>query len=412
MRGIVTGCALLTVVLGATTAFAGGDPNYVISFSSASGSPGDAISSTTFLDSSAGAPVQGWSFGVCHDSAILTIDGVVLGSTAATVNGGAAPGFVSLQTYPGGATCGLVINLFGSFTLPPSAAAQLLVLNYTIDGVSDTTLNMCNSLGTPPVASVVVVGGASIPPTSTAGLIDVIDPNQLVASSATGLLGSTVDSTVSLNSVTLAPADGAQVALTYDAGVTGVSSVSNTVGAEFFDVQPGPAGQLVVGLVMDTTDPLTSQIPGGATTALFTVTWDGLSVGVSSVAFADGIGSPPIDNAVLIGQDPPYQPSLINGAITIVNFNPFLRSDCNNDALVNIADGVYGLNYLFQSGPVPVCDDACDSNDDGSIDASDMIYIFNYQFLEGPAPQAPFPVADLDPTTGDGLGCNGDADDL
>ncbi|NCG13106.1 MAG: hypothetical protein GWP38_07160, partial [Planctomycetia bacterium] len=54
----------------------------------------------------------------------------------------------------------------------------------------------------------------------------------------------------------------------------------------------------------------------------------------------------------------------------------------------------------------------CDSNDDGSIDAADMIYIFNYRFLEGPAPLAPFPAADLDPTPGDGLGCDGDADDL
>jgi hypothetical protein len=95
-----------------------------------------------------------------------------------------------------------------------------------------------------------------------------------------------------------------------------------------------------------------------------------------------------------------------------VNFNEFLRSDCNNDTIVNIADGVYGLNYLFQSGPDPFCDDACDSNDDGLIDASDMIYIFNYQFIEGPAPQPPFPVADLDPTPGDGLGCNGDADNI
>ena len=95
-----------------------------------------------------------------------------------------------------------------------------------------------------------------------------------------------------------------------------------------------------------------------------------------------------------------------------MDYKEFIRSDCNNDNLVNIADGVYGLNYLFQGGPAPTCDDACDSNDDATIDAADMIYIFNYQFLDGPAPTAPFPAAGLDPSIGDGLGCDGDADDL
>ena len=98
-------------------------------------------------------------------------------------------------------------------------------------------------------------------------------------------------------------------------------------------------------------------------------------------------------------------------AVSIVEPN-FRRGDCGGDGSVGIADAILQLAILFGPAVPLVCADACDSNDDGSIDASDMIYIFNYQFLEGPAPQAPFPVADLDPTTGDGLGCNGDADDL
>lgn len=412
MRGFVTGGAILTVLLCATTAFAGGNPNYILSLSDAGGSTGDSISTTATLNSAAGGNVQGWSFGICHDSSILQVDGVSLGATAATVKNGGAPDFAELATYTGGATCGVVICFIGCSPMLPNPAASLLVVDYTITGVTDTTLNVCSSLGTPPVSSVVVVGGSSIVPETVAGLVDVIDPNQLVASSATGLLGGTVASTISLNNVTLAPVDAVQVAVTYDAGITGVNSVANTVGAEFFDVQPGPAGQLVAGLIMDTSDPITNQIPAGASTVLFTVTWDGLAVGDSNVTFVDGIGSPAVNNGLVIGQDPLYQPSLVDGIVTVVNFNPFLRSDCNDDAIVNIADGVYGLNFLFQGGPAPNCDDACDSNDDASIDASDMIYIFNYQFIDGPAPQAPFPVADLDPTPGDGLGCNGDADDL
>lgn len=409
MRGLVTGCAILMVVLCATTTFAQ-DPNYVLSFSDASGSTGDTIHSIGTLDSSTGGNVQGWSFGACNDPAILTSLDIDLTPAASELNGGPGTmlGFASLQVHAGGATCGVVIDLFGVEVLEPGVL-DLVEIDYEIIGTTDTTIDACSTLGTPPVATVVVVLGASIPPVTDSAFIDVIDPNELVASSATGLLGGQVDSTVSLNSVTLAPIDAAQVSLSYDPGIVGVATVANTVGAEFFDVQPGPAGQLVVGLVRDTSDPITDTIPGGV---LFTVTWDGLAVGTSAVSFVDGLGSPPIDNAVIIGQNPPYQPTLIDGAITIVNFNPFVRSDCNSDAIVNIADGVYALNFLFQGGPDPVCDDSCDSNDDGSIDAADAIYIFNYQFLEGPAPQAPFPAADLDPTPGDGLGCNGDADDI
>ena len=167
-----------------------------------------------------------------------------------------------------------------------------------------------------------------------------------------------------------------------------------------------------MGGLADITPPLDGLIPSGAETDLFTVTWNTDAEGTSAMTFPASAGSPSQDLLFVAGQSSLENPTLIDGSLTVVNFNQFLRSDCNNDGTVNIADGVYGINYLFQGGADPVCDDACDSNDDGAIDAADMIYIFNYRFLEGPAPLAPFPSADLDPTPGDGLGCDGDADDL
>ena len=72
---------------------------------------------------------------------------------------------------------------------------------------------------------------------------------------------------------------------------------------------------------------------------------------------------------------------------------PFLRGDTNADAQLNIADGVWLLNDLFQGGPstIGLCFAANDVNSDGSIDAADAVYVFNYQFLNGPPPAAPSP---------------------
>ena len=154
------------------------------------------------------------------------------------------------------------------------------------------------------------------------------------------------------------------------------------------------------------------MIPAASTTALFTVGWQTMAEGSMANDFVDGQGTPAQDNAVWAGQAFIDQPTLVGGTLSVVNFNPFTRGDCNSDTVVNIADGVYLINKIYQGGPTPICWDACDLNDDGFPDISDAIYCFNYRFLDGAAPLAPFPGAGLDPTTGDDLGCNGDADDL
>ena len=83
-----------------------------------------------------------------------------------------------------------------------------------------------------------------------------------------------------------------------------------------------------------------------------------------------------------------FQPGVIE---LVPVYPPFVRGDCNGDGNHDIADGVFLLNYLFQDGPTPGCQAACDANGDGMTDSSDAIYIFNYRFLDGPPPPAPFP---------------------
>lgn len=74
--------------------------------------------------------------------------------------------------------------------------------------------------------------------------------------------------------------------------------------------------------------------------------------------------------------------------------NGFVRGDCNNDAAINIADGIFAVQTLFPVDPSQTesCSDACDANDDGSFDSADAITILNLLFapsintLAGPYP--------------------------
>ena len=70
----------------------------------------------------------------------------------------------------------------------------------------------------------------------------------------------------------------------------------------------------------------------------------------------------------------------------------FRRGDCNADAMINIADGVFILNQLFGQPPPPrICEDACDINGDRMKNIADAIYLFNFLFVMGPEPPPPWP---------------------
>ena len=83
--------------------------------------------------------------------------------------------------------------------------------------------------------------------------------------------------------------------------------------------------------------------------------------------------------------------------------NQFVRGDDNGDGLLNVADPVFNLTYLFSDGP-SFCLAAQDTNDEGQVNIADPIYHLTYQFSMGAPPPAPFPDCGLDPTA-DLLGC-------
>jgi hypothetical protein len=64
----------------------------------------------------------------------------------------------------------------------------------------------------------------------------------------------------------------------------------------------------------------------------------------------------------------------------------FVRGDANRDGVINAADVVYLINYLYIHGPAPTPLAAGDVNCDGTINAADVVYLINYLYIHGPAP--------------------------
>ncbi len=65
----------------------------------------------------------------------------------------------------------------------------------------------------------------------------------------------------------------------------------------------------------------------------------------------------------------------------------FMRGDANGDEVIDLADAVFLLNYLFKHGMVPDPYDAGDANSDGQIDLADVVFILNYLFKGGTPPE-------------------------
>ncbi len=64
-----------------------------------------------------------------------------------------------------------------------------------------------------------------------------------------------------------------------------------------------------------------------------------------------------------------------------------IAGDANGDGVVDVADLICEMNYLFVGGSPPEFYECGDPNADCKIDVGDVIYLINYLFIEGPNPQ-------------------------
>jgi hypothetical protein len=62
------------------------------------------------------------------------------------------------------------------------------------------------------------------------------------------------------------------------------------------------------------------------------------------------------------------------------------RGDATGDGVINIADVMYMINYLYRSGPYPASFEAGDANCDGDHGILDIVFLINYLYKGGPPP--------------------------
>jgi hypothetical protein len=67
----------------------------------------------------------------------------------------------------------------------------------------------------------------------------------------------------------------------------------------------------------------------------------------------------------------------------------YVCGDANSDGEVNVGDGVFVINYIFNSGAAPDPVGSGDANCDGDVNVGDAVFVINYVFNDGSAPCCP-----------------------
>ncbi len=161
--------------------------DYVMILGSGAGAPLSTVDIVVTFDNN-GANIEGWSFGVCSNPAELEILDVADGSTTATVNNGSPPFFHALSLFPDGWNVGALISPFASPVLPPGTGYEMYITVYSIVGEVGTTSNLefCETLGSPPVSTVIVSGGQSFLPELNGGTIDILQIDSYIRGDVSG----------------------------------------------------------------------------------------------------------------------------------------------------------------------------------------------------------------------------------
>ena len=199
-------------------------------------------------------------------------------------------------------------------------------------------------------------------------------------------------------------------------------SILDQVGIEYLAVQvdddcsDGETGELIVALLLDALPPFEGQtLPQTAD-----LNEGRLLVGKMRVTVDDdaecnedqpiywcndinGNGDVLLYNNVVIDYESIQIYERNDTSVYVVPEEIFQRGDCNSDDKVDLADSATMLANQF-SGLEVLCPDACDTNDDGVLNLADSVFVLNWLFKFGEIPPAPGPYDDgPDPTLDDTL---------
>ncbi len=198
-------------------------------------------------------------------------------------------------------------------------------------------------------------------------------------------------------------------------------SIVAEVGAEYLnhqvddDCSDGETGELILAILLDALPPFEGQtLPPTSEDLLIgsiqvTVDETAECDEIQEIYFCDdinGLGSVFLYNNVVIDYQSIQDFDRLDTGVHVVAEEIFQRGDCNSDDKVDLADAATILASQFQGLPIH-CSDACDVNDDGVINLADSVYVMNWLFKFGPIPPDPGPYENgPDPTNDELPVCN------
>ena len=389
--------------------------DYTLRFGDSVGAVGGEATIAVLLDTVPDTlEVSGWSLGVCHGPEVDIIE-VTDGGTTLSLQ----PGFLDSQVSPGsGWAVGVVISLFGDVTLPPGNGYALHLARYSLLQEGTAPLNFCDSIGSPPVATVIVDSASvTLPPTQVSGAIEIglVPPIDVCLTGATGLPGDAV--TFDIRADNPVPFDGFAFGVaapassfTFDQITPGQAILDTTggLGPDYFFANLAPAGGegATVACLLNLSAPF-DEVAVGTDQQICVIegTIDENAIENASfpITFSDTLGTPAVLPR-LVSAGTSITPVLSNELISVeegINGTPFLRGDVVGDGDVSLADPIFLANYLFGMGEEPGCLVASDVNDDGASGIDDVIVLLTYLFGGGAEPAAPFASCGEDPNPDD-----------
>ena len=428
-------------VLFASSTLSFGDTT--LTMESGSGFPGDEVVVTITLDTD--ETLNGFAAGIAHDGAILTLESITEGADVDSVNSGGGPDYFQVNTDPlngPGGFFACVVDFELSGTLPALDAQEVAVFTYTIDAAAtpgaSSALTFTDTLGDPPVETVVVPEVAPVVPALNDGAIDVTVPPVealvctltdpcLCLAELTWTNGATYDAINIFDGVILI-AELAGDATSYIADLDNGVSMLSVFGVSLGTSSAAATCEVDCPVIPVPTPPsdLTCA-PDGISPCTVNVTWTNTSTYDSIDVLLDGIVIETLagtveSTTVDLDDDEMHTIALIGNDICDQLFSQvscdtmcppddaplFLRGDCDgNGTVFPIIDALYLLEFGFTAGPAPPCSSAADADDNGSVFAIiDALFILEFGFNNGPAPPAPGPdLCGPDPTV-DTLTCD------
>jgi hypothetical protein len=134
------------------------DPNFLFFLATQPSAPTGPILLDVRLTSN--QALAGFSFGVTHTPQVDDPINIAEGPALAALNGGSGPDSFLVKSIPGvGWTVGVLVNLLGNDTIPPSNDDTLIIAEYPCSGTGTALFDFSGAIGNPPVPTSAVRPG-------------------------------------------------------------------------------------------------------------------------------------------------------------------------------------------------------------------------------------------------------------